>query len=91
MNQRIELQPDELLGIAGEFNRASQDGQSLIQQLNAIIEQAEGKWEGERQREFQQRIQQSLASVRNYLGGLQETADQLRRTAASFQNADQSR
>ncbi|WP_054957444.1 WXG100 family type VII secretion target [Paenibacillus dakarensis] len=91
MDQRIDLQPDELYRIAGDFIRASQDGQSIIQQLNTIIEQSEGKWEGERQREFYQRIQESLASVKTYLNGLQETSAGLQQTASRFQNADQSR
>ncbi|KKO52717.1 WXG100 family type VII secretion target [Paenibacillus sp. DMB20] len=91
MNQRIDLQPDELLQIAKGFNQASQNGQNIIQQLNTVIDQSEGQWEGERQREFFHRIQESLSSVKTYLHGLQETGTQLQRTASRFRDADQSR
>lgn len=91
MEQRIDLHPEDLMKIANEFSKASQNGQSMIQGLNTIIEQADGKWEGQRQQEFYSRIHESLSSIKNYLNGLQEASAQLQRTATHFQNADQSR
>lgn len=91
MEQRIDLHPEDLMKIANEFSKASQNGQSMIQGLNTIIEQADGKWEGQRQQEFYGRIHESLSSIKNYLNGLQEASAQLQRTATHFQNADQSR
>lgn len=91
MDQRIDLQPEELLQIAKEFYQATQNGQSVIQQLNTVINESEGQWEGERQKEFYHRIQESLSSIKEYLNGLQETGTKLQQTASRFQEADQSR
>lgn len=91
MDQRINLYPEELQQISRQFTQASQNGQSVVQQLNKMILESEGQWEGERQREFLQRIQESLTSVQSYLNGLQETGTQLQQTAVRFHNADQSR
>ncbi|SDX19152.1 WXG100 family type VII secretion target [Paenibacillus sp. PDC88] len=91
MDQRINLYPEELQQISRQFTQASQNGQTVVQQLNKMILESEGQWEGERQREFLQRIQESLTSVRSYLSGLQETGTQLQQTAVRFQNADQCR
>lgn len=91
MNQRINLHPEELQQLSKEFSQASQNGQTIIQQLNTMIHESDGQWEGERQREFYQRIQESLSSVKSYLNGLQETSAQLQQTASRFREADQSR
>lgn len=91
MDQRINLYPEELQQISRQFTQASQNGQTVVQQLNKMILESEGQLEGERQREFLQRIQESLTSVQSYLSGLQETGTQLQQTAVRFQNADQSR
>ncbi|MCM3784815.1 WXG100 family type VII secretion target [Neobacillus mesonae] len=91
MDQRINLRPEELQQLSQQFVQASQNGQSIVQQLNTMINESEGQWEGERQREFLQRIQESLTSVKSYLNGLQETGTQLQQTAARFQEADQAR
>lgn len=91
MDQRIDLQPEELYRIAGEFHKAFQNGQTVIQQLHTVINQSDGQWEGARQQEFYQRIHESLSSVNTYLQGLHSTGTQLQHTASRIQNADQHR
>ncbi|WP_422656833.1 WXG100 family type VII secretion target [Paenibacillus sp. EC2-1] len=91
MDQRINLQPEELQQIAQEFFQATQNGHGIIQQLNKVINESEGQWEGERQKEFYHRIQESLSSIQSYLNGLQETGTKLHQTASRFAEADQSR
>ncbi|OPG95069.1 hypothetical protein B2I21_27605 [Chryseobacterium mucoviscidosis] len=91
MDQRIDLSPEELQQLAGEFNKASQNGHDILAQLKTIIDQSEGQWEGERQREFLQRINGSITSISHYLSGLQETSNSLQQTATRFREVDQSR
>lgn len=91
MDQRINLHPEELQQLSKEFAQASQHGQTIIQQLDTIMNEMEGQWEGDRQREFYRRIHESLSSVKSYLHGLQETSTQLQQTASRFREADQSR
>lgn len=40
MNQRIDLSPEELQQLAGEFNKASQNGQDILAQLRTMIDQS---------------------------------------------------
>ncbi|HBU84833.1 MAG TPA: WXG100 family type VII secretion target [Paenibacillus sp.] len=91
MDQLINLSPEELQQLAGEFNKASQNGHDILAQLKTIIDQSEGQWEGERQREFLQRINGSITSMSHYLRGLQETSNSLQQTATRFREVDQSR
>lgn len=91
MNQRIDLSPEELQQLAGEFSKASQNGNDILAQLRTMVDQAEGQWEGDRQREFMQRINDSMTSISNYLLGLQETSTSLQQTATRFRETDQSR
>ncbi|MEF3355885.1 WXG100 family type VII secretion target [Paenibacillus sp. GYB006] len=90
MDQRINLHPEELQQLSKEFAQASQNGQTIIQQLNTIIQQSDGQWEGDRHKEFYPRIQESLSLVKSYLKGLQETSTELQQTASRFREADQS-
>ncbi|WP_336764810.1 WXG100 family type VII secretion target [Paenibacillus sp. USHLN196] len=91
MNQRIDLSPEELQQLAGEFNKASQNGQDILAQLKTMIDQSEGQWEGERQREFLGRMNDSMTNISHYLRGLQETSTSLQQTATRFRDTDQSR
>ncbi|WP_145325876.1 WXG100 family type VII secretion target [Paenibacillus xylanexedens] len=91
MNQRIDLSPEELQQLAGEFNKASQNGQDILAQLKTMIDQSEGQWEGERQREFLGRMNDSMTNISHYLRGLQETSTSLQQTATRFRETDQSR
>ncbi|WP_340014518.1 WXG100 family type VII secretion target [Paenibacillus sp. FSL K6-1318] len=91
MNQRIDLSPEELQQLAGEFNKASQNGQDILAQLKTMIDQSEGQWEGERQREFLGRMNDSMTNISHYLRGLQETGTSLQQTATRFRETDQSR
>ncbi|CAI6084308.1 hypothetical protein PAECIP112173_04244 [Paenibacillus sp. JJ-100] len=91
MNQRIDLSPEELQQLAVEFNKASQNGQDILAKLKTMIDQSEGQWEGNRQREFLTRINDSMTTVSSYLQGLQETGTQLQQTATRFRETDQSR
>ncbi|WP_339167316.1 WXG100 family type VII secretion target [Paenibacillus sp. FSL R5-0341] len=91
MNQRIDLSPEELQQLAGEFNKASQNGQDILAQLKTMIDQSEGQWEGERQREFLGRMNDSMTNIGHYLRGLQETSISLQQTATRFRETDQSR
>lgn len=91
MNQRIDLSPEELQQLAVEFNKASQNGQDILAQLKTMINQSEGQWEGNRQRDFLTRMNNSMTTVSSYLRGLQETGTQLQHTATRFRETDQSR
>lgn len=91
MNQRIDLSPEELQQLAGEFTKASQNGQDILAQLKTMIDQSEGQWEGERQREFLGRMNDSMTNISHYLRGLQETSTSLQQTATRFRETDQSR
>lgn len=91
MDQRINLAPDELLHIAAEFTKANQNGQEILNKLKLMIEQSDGQWEGERQKEFLSRINQSMTALSEYLRGLQQTSASLQQTADRFRQADQSR
>ncbi|MBB6020984.1 WXG100 family type VII secretion target [Paenibacillus sp. JGP012] len=91
MNQRIDLSPEELQQLAVQFNKASQNGQGIINQLKTMIDQSEGQWEGNRQRDFLERMNNSMTTVSSYLRGLSETGTQLQQTAARFRETDQSR
>ncbi len=91
MNQRIDLFPEELQQLAGEFNKASQNGHDILTQLKLMIDQSEGQWEGERQREFLGRMNDSMTNISHYLRGLQETSTSLQQTAMRFRETDQSR
>lgn len=86
MNQRIDLSPEELQQLAGEFNKASQNGHDILTQLKTMIDQSEGQWEGERQREFLGRMNDSMTNIGHYLRGLQETSTSLQQTAAFSRN-----
>ncbi|GGH69868.1 hypothetical protein GCM10008014_53710 [Paenibacillus silvae] len=91
MNQRIDLSPEELQQLAVQFNKASQNGQDIVNQLKTMIDQSEGQWEGTRQRDFLERMNNSMTTVSSYLRGLMETGTQLQQTATRFRETDQSR
>lgn len=89
MNQRIDLSPEEAQRTV-QFNKASQNGQDIVNQLKTMIDQSEGQWEGN-QRDFLERMNNSMTTVSSYLRGLMETGTRLQQTAERFRETDQSR
>ncbi|MFX3623242.1 MAG: WXG100 family type VII secretion target [Ectobacillus sp.] len=86
---RLHVVPDELEKAARQFTAASEEGQRIAQKLYEMRAHTIGNWEGNKQQQFLEQLQQCTQALNAYLQGLADASTKLKQTATKFRQADQ--
>ena len=88
MAGRIGITPDEVRGVATQFNNASQETEQMVGRLESTINNLAPTWEGMAKERFYGDYENWRSTMRNYVQLLAQISQELRAIADRFQGVD---
>lgn len=86
---RIQVTPEQLEGVAKDFQNAYLQSFNLISGLNTKIRDLEARWSGMKSEKFYRNYQQAYQQYNQYLTTLQNIEKELKDIAVRFRQTDQ--
>lgn len=90
MAGQIRLTPEQLREMAGRYGQKGGEIESIIGELDGMIAQLEGEWEGASSRAFANQYQDLKPSFVKMRELLEDIKNQLTQVAHSLESTDQS-
>lgn len=86
---RIQINPDQLDQIAGQFDAKRQESEQIIQHLRNQINNLEGEWLGNTKDRFFNDFNQAEQNMKNFTLLLENISTALKQIATKFRQTDQ--